>query len=233
MSITSHPATPARDTFDDSDTSASPQDAHGARSYRPFNRGNKLKRTLEQPAVVPTRPTLWTIHAIDEEFEFAQLGKRRAIMRKGKRRREEDDPYADINIEEIWSLPDSPSEAANVSSVAHTLRTRSLKILSQTAMTMVEQEQEFNKTMARFAQVIQKDDPLFQSLDLEELVPPEVMKELQDSLQDVVSCSNEFVKRIGDTREKLMQVHVQKKALAKRLMPSQKKPSLPVTYLKQ
>ncbi|KAJ3163126.1 hypothetical protein HDU86_002295 [Geranomyces michiganensis] len=211
----------------DSDSSgddAAAQDPNGARSYRPFNRGNKLKRTLEQPAVVPTKPTLWTVHYIDEEFEFAQLGKRRAIMRKGKRRREEDSPYADINIDELWSMPSTPAEAAQLPSVVHTLRTRSLKILSQSAMTLVEREQEFNKHMSRFAQMLQSDDPLFQNI-IEIMggeMSVEFLEDLQGDLQEVVSRSNEFVKRIGDTRDKLMQAHVQKKVLAKQLLPPER-----------
>ncbi|KAJ3136093.1 hypothetical protein HDU90_003496 [Geranomyces variabilis] len=207
----------------DSDSSTGAQDPNGARSYRPFNRGNKLKRTLEQPAVVPTKPTLWTVHHIDEEFEFAQLGKRRAIMRKGKRRREEDNPYADINIDELWSMPSTPAEAAALPAVVHTLRSRSLKILSQTAMTLVEREQEFNKNMSRFAQMLQSDDPLFQNIEIGGTLPPEFLEDLQNDLQEVVSRSNEFVKRIGDTRDKLMQAHVQKKVIAKQLLPSEKK----------
>ena len=71
---------------------------YGSRNYRPFNRGNKhilfddthfstrsgrpahasrrfilyssaLKRLLEQPALVPTKPTLWPLHSIEEELE--------------------------------------------------------------------------------------------------------------------------------------------------------------------
>ncbi|TPX69096.1 hypothetical protein SpCBS45565_g02728 [Spizellomyces sp. 'palustris'] len=195
-------------------------DLHGARSYRPFNRGNKLKRSIEQPPVLPTKPTLWSLHAIDEEYEFAHIGKRRAIMRKGRRRKDEDDPYAGINIDEIWSLPDTPTDAARVSSVLHTLRNRHLKVLSQTAMNMVEKEQDFNKTIARFAQMIQQDDPLYQDIDLEGTVPQDVLNTLRDSVQELVSCSNEYVKRVGDMRDKLIIAHAQKKTLAKKLMLS-------------
>ncbi|KAI9092719.1 hypothetical protein DFS34DRAFT_288398 [Phlyctochytrium arcticum] len=204
----------------DSDTSIHPTstDHHGPRSYRPFNRGNKLKRSIEQPGTVPEKPTLCSVHAIDEEYEFAHVGKRRAILKKARRRRDEDDPYAGINIEEIWSLPDSPTDLSRVSSVLHALKDRHLKILSQSAMAMVEREQEFNKTIARFAAIIQMDDPMVQDVGFEEGLPGEVLKGLREGVQELVSCSNEYVKRIGDMRDKLIMAHVQKKRLAKKLL---------------
>lgn len=76
----------------------------GSQNYRPYNRGNKLKRLMEQPAQILSKPALWTPSRLEEDGEYLHFGKQRAIIRKGRVIGLEEDPYQDIKIEEIWSL---------------------------------------------------------------------------------------------------------------------------------
>ncbi|KAJ3298907.1 hypothetical protein HK104_010210 [Borealophlyctis nickersoniae] len=213
------------------DKEESEPDDFGVKNYRPYNRGNKLKRAVEQPAIVPTKPTLWAIHSIDEDMElrltrtqFGHIGKRRAIVRKGSARSkhgdaEGGDPYAGINIDEIWAQPEKPEDVGKIRSARHTLRNRQLKILSDSAMGMIEKEKAFSRRISRFAQLIQQDDPLSQDVNFEETVPADVLKQLRENVQDLMSCSNEYVDRIGEMRSKLLRAYQQKKSIARRLVP--------------
>ncbi|KAJ3055130.1 hypothetical protein HK097_011366 [Rhizophlyctis rosea] len=199
----------------------------GTRNYRPYNRGNKLKRTIEQAVNVSHRPTLWKVHAIDEDTEFAHVGKRRAIVRKpGSRSHHEEpgdyDAYDGINIEEIWGQPERTSDIQKSHSATYTLRNRQLKLLSDSAMAMVERETDFNRKIVRFAQLIQQDDPLSQDVDFEKEVPDDVLSGLREGAQEVISCSDEYVRRISEVRSKLLKVYAQKQDLARRLVPFKK-----------
>ncbi|KAJ3035900.1 hypothetical protein HDV00_003300 [Rhizophlyctis rosea] len=208
----------------ESDTEQTIED-FGTRNYRPFNRGNKLKRTIEQTANVSSRPSLWKVHSIDEDTEFGHIGKRRAILRKpGARSRfddqvENNDAYAGISVEELWAHADRPTDIKRIRSATYTLRNRQLKLLSDSAMSMIEREKDFNKRIVRFSQLIQQDDPLAQDVDFEKSVPANVLKDVREGVQELVSCSNEFVNRIGELRSKLLKVYAQKKNLARRLVP--------------
>jgi serine/threonine protein kinase HipA of HipAB toxin-antitoxin module len=56
------------------------EECYGTRSYRPFNRGTKLRRVVEDPVDVVQavqagqelpRPSMWLSHAIDEPYEVS------------------------------------------------------------------------------------------------------------------------------------------------------------------
>ncbi|KAI8823379.1 uncharacterized protein EV422DRAFT_565329 [Fimicolochytrium jonesii] len=205
------------------------EDTHGSRSYRPFNRGNKLKRTIEEAegaATLSGRPTIWTVRPIDEELEYAQIGKRRAILRRGKDRSTEDDPYTNVDIEKLWSFPTHITTAAATASFSHTLTNRALKVLSHTAMEMMEAEADFGRSLAGVANVLQGDDPLFQDGEIEKVVGEDLLAEVRGDLQELMSCSEEYIKRMSDMRDRLLLAYTQKKSLAKELMPA-KKPLIP------
>ncbi|KAI9003087.1 hypothetical protein BC832DRAFT_559930 [Gaertneriomyces semiglobifer] len=216
----------------DSDT---PYDVHGDLSYRPFNRGNKLKPTLEQPAVLPTRPGCWGIHAIEEGLEYVQVNKRRAIVQKriflsgdadeNENEDDEDDdeenPYAGINIENIWSLPTTASSSSTPNSLHHLtapLRTPHLKALSNTCISLIESEQHFTGKLARFARILQSDDPLYQDWDNDQNgVDPDLLRSVREQVQELMGSGTEFVERLSGVRERLLYAHRKKKDLVKRI----------------
>jgi RNA binding exosome subunit len=59
---------------------------------------------MEQPSVVLSKPTLWIQSRLEEDGEYLHFGKQRAIIRKGRVIACEEDPYAQIKVEELWSL---------------------------------------------------------------------------------------------------------------------------------
>ncbi|KAI8920477.1 hypothetical protein BC831DRAFT_479491 [Entophlyctis helioformis] len=201
-------------------------DDFGTRNYRPYNRGNKLKRLLEQPHSLPSKPTLWPIHQMDEEYEYVHVGHKRAIVRKGHRRSmlgpeslQEDDPYAEIKMEEIWALPDKPSDLRSMEPVLHTLRSRHLQSLSREAMQFVEDDGPMYRTLMQFTDLLRGEDPAAQDVvigggsEAEEAL----VAGLQDDAEELLSCINETMERLQETRRRIVQAVLSKQSLVSHL----------------
>ncbi|KAJ8327223.1 hypothetical protein BDEG_21358 [Batrachochytrium dendrobatidis JEL423] len=195
----------------------------GSSNYRPYNRGNKLKRLLEQPHLLPSKPTLWPVYQIDEDLEYVQTNGRRMIMRKGQRRVGatcqlfEDDPYKDIDMDEIWCLPESPSDLQKMPPVKHTLKSHDLQILARKAMAMVEEEARLYRTLCQFTEMLQGDDPDTQDMNILEGLSESVATELQDDVEDLLGCVTETIGRLQDSRKFLIKASIQKRELADKL----------------
>ncbi|KAL2914593.1 hypothetical protein HK105_205944 [Polyrhizophydium stewartii] len=194
----------------------------GSRNYRPYNRGNKLKRLLEQPHSLPSRPTLWPLHHLDEEYEYISVGNRRAIVRKRQRslvgtdNGSLDDPYSEIKMEEIWTLPDKPDDLRSIEPVVHTLKSRDLHILSGEAMKMVEGEVQLYRTLTQFTELLQGENPSFEDVQLDD-VPAELVAGLQEDAEELVGCISEVMNRLQETRKHIIRATMQKHSLSERL----------------
>ncbi|KAJ3319597.1 hypothetical protein HDU76_000499 [Blyttiomyces sp. JEL0837] len=168
------------------------------------------------------------MHAIDERTKFEKIGKKRVISKKGIITRKEpedieENPYASINIEEIWAPLDKPEDLTRNKALSRTLRSRRLKMMSNTAMEFIEQEMEMNRVLSRLVDFVQGDDPLSQEIDFMDCgVPVEEACDFREVVQDLVSTSNEFIEQLTKTRAKLMAAHQRKKKLAMRIAPFKK-----------
>eukprot|EP00842_Homolaphlyctis_polyrhiza_P002843 jgi/Hompol1/355/HPOL_003106-RA len=162
-----------------------------------------LKRLLEQPHLLSSKPTLWPIHHLDEELE-------------DQRMLYEDDPYADIKMEEIWTLPDKPDDMRMIEPVIYTLKSHDLSRLSRDAMKMIEEEAKLYRTLTRFAEMLQGDDPAYYDVNLSE--HKSIVSELQEDAEELVGCVSEVMSRLQETRKCLIKAALQKDALSKQLL---------------
>ncbi|KAI8849924.1 hypothetical protein BC829DRAFT_174327 [Chytridium lagenaria] len=146
-------------------------------------------RALEPP-FVSSKPSLMSMHSVEESTKFENIGKKRVISLKGEDL--DDNPYAEINIEEHWGALDKVEDIKKNKSAVRTLRNRQLKIMSQTAMDLIEQEAGFHRMIGRLSDIVMMDDPFCQTLDLSTGIPEDEMKEFREVVMETVCGSSEF-----------------------------------------
>ncbi|KAH6559903.1 hypothetical protein BASA50_005891 [Batrachochytrium salamandrivorans] len=163
----------------------------------------------------------------DEDLEYIhpKTG-RRAISHKGQRPSrqqrdscmvQEDEPYSDIKMEELWLLPDQPKGIRFSRPFIHTMRSKDLRILSRKAMVMIEEEAKLFRTLNQFTEMLQGDDPATHDLHMLDSLPEELGLGLQEDAEDMLGCVTETIARLQDSRKFLIKTTIQKKDLLKRL----------------
>ncbi|KXS13654.1 hypothetical protein M427DRAFT_58469 [Gonapodya prolifera JEL478] len=211
--------------------SDSDHDDFGVRAYRPFNRGNKLKPSCMETNQPLDKPVLWT-SKLDQTLEYRTVDKRRRAL-VGRRSRgdghpfDDSDPYAEIDFEETWSVPESPEEVKSHPAVVAALRDRTLRVLADAAMDMIEEEHGRVVEVARLADILQ-DEADFGGTDMEvdgdstglfEGVPRELVANVTELLLEHLNNSRAFLHRISATRDHILQAHERKKDVARVLCP--------------
>ncbi|KAJ3199078.1 hypothetical protein HDU67_003124, partial [Dinochytrium kinnereticum] len=141
--------------------------------------------------------------------QFEQIGKKKAIVRKGgpwMSEEPDENPYSEINIEgepfgggvgrllflklilhffskkELWGSLEKPEDVRRNKCAVRTLRSRQIKILAGTAMDLIESEARLHRLMGRLSDLIMLDDPFCQDLDLSG-VPEEELKAFRQVVQ--------------------------------------------------
>ncbi|KAG2206702.1 hypothetical protein INT47_003644 [Mucor saturninus] len=105
-----------------------------------------------------------------EETEFTKGGKKRTIVKRKKRRLEdgisdeEEDPYTLINIEDILSPIELPTDIVRRPALRRILLSTQIDALARTSMEFIEGEKNFNKILCRLSAIMHHDDPRY--LDL-------------------------------------------------------------------
>ncbi|KAJ3216260.1 hypothetical protein HK099_005942, partial [Clydaea vesicula] len=85
----------------------SSQDA-GSASYRPYNRGNKLKTSVRQLSNVKGKSNSLIVQSsIDDHLKIERIGKNKVIVNRSP---SNEDPYKDINFEEAWGIIEDPKQ---------------------------------------------------------------------------------------------------------------------------
>ncbi|TPX34047.1 hypothetical protein SmJEL517_g03218 [Synchytrium microbalum] len=206
---------------------------YGPYNYAPFNRGNKLKRRDKEGGFPNSdRPSLWGATRVQEDFHFTHVGSRKILARKTGPKRsydlDDDEPYASIKVDEIWTPPDKVEDVRKNKSLMHSLRSRHIKMLAETAIELIEREQGFNKLLNRLADVVHSDDPAtHDKMNIEEGLNPkglESLKAVRELVEENIGCGNEYIQQLGNIRNKLTRVYEQKKSLAKNVAPAKAKP---------
>ncbi|KAF9927204.1 hypothetical protein BGZ67_007646 [Mortierella alpina] len=77
---------------------------------------------------------------------------------------EDENPYADIKIGEIFSPLESSTEILQRPQLRKLFKSPQLQIMAVHAMAMIEREKMVNKMMSRVALILQGDDPLYPQL---------------------------------------------------------------------
>ncbi|GAA5801540.1 hypothetical protein HPULCUR_006988 [Helicostylum pulchrum] len=105
-----------------------------------------------------------------EEEEFTKGGKKRTIVKRKKGRiedgisDEEEDPYTLINIEDILSPIELPTDIVRRPALRRILLSTQIDALAKTSMEFIEGEKNFNKILSRLSAIMHHDDPRY--LDL-------------------------------------------------------------------
>ncbi|KAG1048831.1 hypothetical protein G6F46_005962 [Rhizopus delemar] len=106
---------------------------------------------------------------------------------KRKRRRiedglsdEEEDPYTLINIEDILSPIEVPTDIVRRPALRRILRSTQIDALSKTSMEFIEGEKNFNKILCRLSAILHQDDPRYLDLSFDR-TPTQIKKYKEDT----------------------------------------------------
>ncbi|KAI7868656.1 uncharacterized protein EV154DRAFT_134376 [Mucor mucedo] len=133
------------------------------------NRGYKLKKWAPSDSQFGGNK-LRAPKTLAEETEFTKGGKKRTIVKRKKRRLEdgisdeEEDPYTLINIEDILSPIELPTDIVRRPALRRILLSTQIDALARTSMEFIEGEKNFNKILCRLSAIMHHDDPRY--LDL-------------------------------------------------------------------
>ncbi|OBZ83653.1 Transcriptional regulatory protein rxt2 [Choanephora cucurbitarum] len=111
-----------------------------------------------------------------EEEEFSKFGKKRAIVKRKRKRSEdgisdeEEDPYTLINIEDILSPIELPTDIVRRPALRRILLSTQIDALAKTSMEFIENEKNFNKILCRLSSIMHQDDPRYLNLTFERTV---------------------------------------------------------------
>ncbi|ORX54976.1 hypothetical protein DM01DRAFT_1335270 [Hesseltinella vesiculosa] len=196
----------------------------------PHNRGYKLKRWAtsdEQHSGNKLRAT----KSITEEAELIKDGKKHTVVKRKRRSvdeaSDEEDPYTDINIEEILSPIETPTDIIQRPSLRRILKSRQIDALAGTAMEFIEGEKNFNKILCRLSSILHEDDPQYLDLHLNDHPnqdtngtdeekkedPAELLRTVKDLLLENINYSNEYLSKLQGARDRLTKARLQKDAL--------------------
>ncbi|CAO3624507.1 unnamed protein product [Mucor hiemalis] len=141
----------------------------------PHNRGYKLKKWAASNAQFGGNK-LRAPKTLAEETEFAKDGKKRTIVKRKRRRiedgisDEEEDPYTLINIEDILSPIELPTDIVRRPALRRILRSTQIDALAKTSMEFIEGEKNFNKILCRLSAIMHLDDPRYLDLTFDRTV---------------------------------------------------------------
>ncbi|KAI8054802.1 hypothetical protein BDF21DRAFT_456343 [Thamnidium elegans] len=152
----------------------------------PHNRGYKLKKWGPSDAQFGGNK-LRAPKTLAEEEEFTKGGKKRTIVKRKKRRMEdgisdeEEDPYTLINIEDILSPIELPTDIVRRPALRRILLSTQIDALAKTSMEFIEGEKNFNKILSRLSAIMHHDDPRY--LDLTFDRTPEQRKKYKQDME--------------------------------------------------
>ncbi|KAG2218806.1 hypothetical protein INT45_005453 [Circinella minor] len=108
------------------------------------------------------------------EEEFLLGDKKRTVVKRRRREldeelsdTEEDDPYRKINIEDILSPIEYPTDIVRRPALKRIIKSPQIEELSNTAMEFIEGEKNFCKVLSRLSAILHHDDPQYLDLNFE------------------------------------------------------------------
>ncbi|KAG2196875.1 hypothetical protein INT46_006054 [Mucor plumbeus] len=111
-----------------------------------------------------------------EEAEFSKGGKKRTIVKRKRKRvedgvsDEEEDPYTLINIEDILSPIELPTDIVRRPALRRILLSTQIDALAKTSMEFIEGEKNFNKILCRLSAIMHQDDPRYLDLTFDRTI---------------------------------------------------------------
>ncbi|KAI8148213.1 hypothetical protein BJV82DRAFT_260044 [Fennellomyces sp. T-0311] len=126
------------------------------------------------------------------EEEYILGDKKRTVVKRRRRDldeelsdAEEDDPYRQINIEDILSPIEYPTDIVHRPALKRIIKSPQIEELAHTAMEFIEGEKNFCKILSRLSAILHRDDPQYLDITFER--SPEQRKAVQpaqDKLQN-------------------------------------------------
>ncbi|KAG0164730.1 hypothetical protein DFQ30_009477 [Apophysomyces sp. BC1015] len=187
----------------------------------------------------------------DQVGMYTNAGKTRTVIKRKRKKvdeeisDEDDDPYTLINIEDILSPIESPTDIVRRPALHRILKSRQIEALTCSAMEFIENEKNFNKILSRLSAILHHDDPRYLDLSFER--PPEqrkkkeedndekeggtggedtealeIVRRVRELLLENINFSNEYLQRLQGARDKLCKAHMQKNTLWKQLKSNSK-----------
>ncbi|KAF9334665.1 hypothetical protein BG006_001750 [Podila minutissima] len=162
----------------------------------------------------------------------------------------DEDPYAEVKINEILSPLESSTEILKRPQLRKLFQSPQLQIMAVHAMAMIEREKMVNKMMSRVALILQGDDPLYPQLgyglgegcssgymgmpDEQEYIngneewkkkgeDQEQVQKTLSLLMDNINCSNQYIDLLSQSRDGVNHVLKEKKRLWKKLKEKREK----------
>ncbi|KAI8086211.1 uncharacterized protein BX664DRAFT_335183 [Halteromyces radiatus] len=137
----------------------------------PHNRGYKLKGWAASDSQFGGNK-LRAPKSLAEETELIKAGKKHTVVKRKRRFLEEEasdeeDPYTLINIEDILSPIETPTDIVQRPALRRILKSKQIDALAGTAMEFIEGEKNFNKVLCRLSSILHQDDPQYLDLDFE------------------------------------------------------------------
>ncbi|SAM02909.1 hypothetical protein [Absidia glauca] len=187
-------------------------------------------------------------------------GKQHTVVKRKRRHLDDDatdeeDPYTLINIEEVLSPIETPTDIVQRPALRRILQSGHINALAGTAMEFIEGEKDFNKVLCRLSAILHKDDPQYLDVDLDDtpsstqtdtIEEPttdakdsndttasttsenKVVRHVKELLLENINLSNEYLARLQGARDKLTKARLQKEALYTELqsqLVTQRRPS--------
>jgi hypothetical protein len=172
----------------------------------PHNRGHKMKHRAEAlDSGVKLRAPYGYVED-KEEVEIPNGTRRPIIYRENKEATDQatefegdpnDNPYKDINVEDILGPLEKPEDAVRKSHYRRILKSKHLESLANELMERIEKEHEFNKKISRLMIVLQGDDDMHQELDFRLNPPPETVSTRVFKAEEVEGGKNFGVLNVG------------------------------------
>ncbi|CAG8485404.1 4369_t:CDS:2 [Funneliformis mosseae] len=172
----------------------------------PHNRGHKMKHRAEAlDSGVKLRAPYGYVED-KEEVEIPNGTRRPIIYRANKEATNQatefegdpnDNPYKDINVEDILGPLEKPEDAVRKPHYRRILKSKHLESLAKELMERIEKEHEFNKKISRLMIVFQGDDVMHQDLDFRLNPPPETVSTRVFKAEEVEGGKNFGVLNVG------------------------------------
>ncbi|KAI9246096.1 hypothetical protein BDA99DRAFT_609704 [Phascolomyces articulosus] len=137
------------------------------------NRGYKLNNWASTDSQLGGNK-LRAPRTLANEEEFLLGDKKRTVVKRRRREldeelsdTEEDDPYRKINIEDILSPIEYPTDIVRRPALKRIIKSPQIEELSNTAMEFIEGEKNFCKILSRLSAILHHDDPQYLDLNFE------------------------------------------------------------------
>jgi len=185
---------------------------YGNRSFLSFNRGNKLKRHYIEEAnncYKSFKPSLLSSNSLNCN-EVSLVNRKKTSVNKKVELDPDSDPYYNIKVEEIFSIPDKIEDINNNKTSVAILRNRQLRVIYYSMMTMIEKERVKLRKLIDLCNLLQGDTVDYIGYDIENKIPQDKLNKLRELAQENLNCGLEYIKNLRNIRNMILQAYLQK-----------------------